>query len=122
MHERLEVDTGVTVQKLNGGIITPWESLEEYRKKDRYYLHLAFDKKVEERASLWGTLQSMGKNGIQALRIVILAIFLKLRYGHTHAVLPFAHHLRFANYHLSVAKERLRQYVYGRNYQPPPAE
>ncbi len=121
VHERLIPDTGIVAETLEGGIVTPWESLEDYKKRDRYYLRLAFDKKLDKRPALWVTVKSVIKNSVQAIRILILAIFLNLRYGHTQAVLPFAYHERFAKYHLAVAWQRIRQFAYAERYQPPSA-
>ncbi len=119
VHEHLAVDDGVRVEHTRGAIYTPWASLDVYRKKDQYYLSLAFSKPLERRPSFFVIMRAVLKNMAQAANILCQAAWLSLRYGKTGAVLPWPYHVRFAAYHLAVARERARQFVYGRSYQPP---
>ena len=121
VHEHLQLAEGVTVSNLSGVVLTPWATLEEYRKKDRYYLALQFSKPVERRPSFFVALRAVGKNIFYALGIVLTALFLSIRYGGSQDVLPWRYHLRFARYHVSVARERLRQFILGSRYVPPSA-
>ena len=119
VHEHLAVDQGVRVEHLEGSIFTPWNSVEQYQKKDRYYLSLAFSKPLERRPPFSVIFRAVLKNLAQAANIFCQAAILSLRYGKTGAVLPWPYHSRFAVYHLAVARERVRQFAYGRSYQPP---
>jgi hypothetical protein len=121
VHEHLRMNAGTTVHDLAGAIFTPWADLATYAKRDRYYLNLAFSKPLERRPSLFITVKSVMKNIGFAFGIVCSAVYLSLRYGFTGAVLPWRYHLRFARYHLFVARERLRQFFLAKNYAPPAA-
>lgn len=119
VHEHLVIDSGVGIEHARGVIFTPWDSVEAYRKKDRYYLALAFSKPLGRRPPMIAIVRAVMKNVAQAAKILCQAAYLSLRYGRTGAVLPWPYHVRFAAYHLSVARERVRQFFYGRSYQPP---
>ncbi len=121
VHEHLVPKSGVVVQDLEGNVYAPWDTLEAYRKKDRYYLFLAFNKPVKANPSLTRTLRSILKNMASAARILCVAAYLSVRYAHTGAALPFSYHWRFARYHLAIVKERFRQWFLGIHYVPPQA-
>ena len=119
VHEHLVVDDSVEVRNLPGAIYTPWATLAEYVKKDRYYLSLAFSKSLERRPTAFVTLRSVLKNLATAIAILCQAARMSLQYGRTGAVLPWAYHARFAKYHAAVARERVRQFISGCAYVPP---
>ena len=119
VHERLAADAAVRVEHIAGSIFTPWASLADYKIKDRYYLSLAFSRPMERRPPLFAIARAVIKNALQAVGILCQAVSLSLRYGKSGAVLPWRYHVRFAAYHALVARERIRQFVYGKQYVPP---
>lgn len=119
VHERLIVAPGTRVADLPGMLVTPWPSPEAFGAKDRHYLHLAFRVSLTVRPPFVRTVRSVTKNLVQALRIATYAVCASLRYGTRGGALPLRLHLRFARYHVIVARERLRQFVLGTRYAPP---
>ncbi len=119
VHEHLRANEGVTIRDLVGAIFTPWTSMEDYRRKDRYYISLAFSKPVVRRPRIGATSASIVKNLGRAVTILCTSVILRLRYGQSGAVLPFRYEWRFARYHLLVVRERIRQFLLGRRYVPP---
>jgi len=121
VHEHLNVLPGTEVKDLAGGIYTPWQTCEEYRKKDRYYLHLAFSDTGKYRPSFRRTLHSIAKNCALGVRVLFVATLIHLRYGRTGAVMPWSYEYRFTRYYFQVARERVRQFFLGTSYVPPPS-
>jgi glycosyltransferase involved in cell wall biosynthesis len=119
VHEHLVAGEGVRLADLAGGVYTPWADLAAYRKKDRYYLNLAFSKPLDRRPPVGRTTHAVLKNLVQAMRILCYAVVLPIRYAGSEDVLPFAYHARFARYHAAVAWQRLRQFAFGPRYVPP---
>lgn len=119
VHEHLVADPGTRIADLAGGVYTPWADLDAYRKKDRYYLNLAFSKPMDRRPPVGRTVHAVVKNLVQAARILCYAAVLPIRYRGSDDVLPFAYHARFARYHAAVAWQRLRQFALGARYAPP---
>lgn len=119
VHEHVTLDTGVNLVDLEGYMFTPWESLEEYKKKDRYYLHLAFSRPMTQRPTLGRMLKSVVKNLVLALWLPIKWFYLGMHQGFSSEVLPWSYQWRFSRYYLAIVKERLKQYLYGRKYVPP---
>jgi len=121
VHEHLKTHENVKGENLAGAVYTPWGSLDEQYKKDRYYIHLAFSKPVLKRPAFKVMARSVRKNLMYAGWIFCVALYLAVRYGRAGGVLPFKHHLRFARYHLLIIRERLRQWTLGTAYEPPQA-
>ncbi len=119
VHEHVTLDDGVDVIDLQGSMFTPWESLEEYRRRDKYYLGLAFSRPVTRRPSLYPTVKSILKNSALAAWLPIKWSYLEVRHGFSTEVMPWAYQWRFSRYYLAIVKERLKQYLYGRRYVPP---
>lgn len=121
VHEHLAVLPGVRVEDLAGGVFTPWQTLKEYRRKDRYYLSLAFSKPLARRPTMWVTAHAIMKNLAYSLRIFCLGIYFPLRYWRSKDALPFIYHWRFVRWHAAIAWQRLRQFIFGVRYVPPSA-
>lgn len=121
VHEHLAVSPGVRIEELPGGVYTPWATLEAYRKKDRYYLALAFSIPLTRRPPFVVTIRSVIKNLGYAVAIFCLGVYFPIRYRTTRDALPFRYHRRFAAYHLNVVWQRLRQFFLGQHYGPPAA-
>ncbi|MDQ7815044.1 MAG: glycosyltransferase family 2 protein [Patescibacteria group bacterium] len=121
VHEHVILDEGVGTVDLSGSLFTPWESLEEYRRRDRYYLSLAFSRPVTHRPSLFRTLKSILKNLTLAAWLPTKWSYLEVRHGFSSEVMPWAYQWRFSRYYLAIVKERLKQYLYGTRYVPPAA-
>ncbi|MEK7072835.1 MAG: glycosyltransferase family 2 protein [Patescibacteria group bacterium] len=119
VHERLVVVPGTPVADLPGMLVTPWPSPDAFAAKDRHYLHLAFRVPLTARPPIGRTVRSVIKNVAQAVRIAAYALWTSLRYGRRGGALSLRLHLRFAHYHILVARERLRQFVLGIRYVPP---
>ncbi len=119
VHEHVTLDDSVDVIDLQGSMFTPWESLEEYQRRDKYYLGLAFSRPVTRRPSLYRTVKSILKNSALAAWLPIKWSYLEVRHGFSTEVMPWAYQWRFSRYYLAIVKERLKQYLYGRRYVPP---
>lgn len=119
VHEHLVLAPGTCVADLPGMLVTPWPSSEVFAAKDRHYVHLAFRVPLAVRPPVGRTIRSIVKNMAQAARITVYALWTSLRYGTRGGALPLRLHLRFARYHVIVARERFRQFVLGTRYAPP---
>ncbi|MFA6429346.1 MAG: glycosyltransferase family 2 protein [Patescibacteria group bacterium] len=119
VHEHVVLDPGVSVERLEGALYTPWGTPEEYERKDRYYLSLAFGRPVTVRPSLKKTLYSVIKNALLLCRLFVLWCYYYARYGATGVVMPWQYQRRFLRYYFAIIRERIRLYRQGISYVPP---
>lgn len=119
VHERLVAPPGTRVTDLDGFVTTPWPDLAACRTKDRRYLHLAFARRIDRRPPFLTIVRAVVKNTARAVRVLCVAAYFSVRYGQRGAALPLRYELRFARYHLVVARERIRQFVLASRYAPP---
>jgi len=119
VHEHLQPKAGIETKLLQGHVFSHWESVEEQKKKDLRYIHLAFNKPVLKRPGFLRTLKSIIKNICYAGRILCMSLYLSVMYRHTGRVLPFRHHARYMYHHLRIVRERIRQFVLAEKYVPP---
>ncbi len=121
VHEHVILRPEMKKIDLAGSLYTPWFSLSEYDKRDRYYISLAFGRAIKKPVSIIRTMHTVLKNLAIAFVMFFSWLYYMLRYGRSGHVLPWGYQLRFIRYHFKVIRERIRQYFYGTKYTPPAA-
>lgn len=121
VHEHFKLASGTKILDLRGSLLTPWQTVEEYKKRDKYYLSLAFTKDRMARPGVRRLFTTTLRNFLLALKSLILWTYYAIFFGWSGAVLPWRHEWRFVRYYLLIIRERFKQYAQGTNYVPPAA-
>ncbi len=113
VHEKLFVPKEIKVIALQHPFWGYVPSAKACRKKDAYYLSLAWSRMQQgvERGKRLEVLRAAGKNLLRAVWIALKSVVVYLRYGFQKSLPP--HHVwRYVRYHLVISYFRIKQFFF----------